>query len=101
MNIFWVQGEMVWLTVCLMWFSFCMQGLTSMINWLNVDLLLYAAAELQELLEPFLLRRAKGQVEVDVPRKTELVIYHGMTALQKKYYKAFLLKDRGEISSAM
>uniref|UniRef100_H3CH38 Chromodomain helicase DNA binding protein 1-like n=1 Tax=Tetraodon nigroviridis TaxID=99883 RepID=H3CH38_TETNG len=53
------------------------------------------AAELQELLEPFLLRRVKGQVDIDVPHKQELVIYHGITALQKKYYKAFLLKDHG------
>ncbi|XP_029683668.1 chromodomain-helicase-DNA-binding protein 1-like [Takifugu rubripes] len=51
------------------------------------------AAELQERLEPFLLRRVKGEVDVEVPNKMELVIYHGMTALQKKYYKAVLMKD--------
>ena len=32
----------------------------------------------------------------DLPRKTELLVYHGMSALQKKYYKALLMKDRGE-----
>ncbi|XP_056894928.1 chromodomain-helicase-DNA-binding protein 1-like [Takifugu flavidus] len=51
------------------------------------------AAELQERLEPFLLRRVKGEVDIEVPNKMELVIYHGMTALQKKYYKAALMKD--------
>ncbi|CAL8255432.1 unnamed protein product [Merluccius merluccius] len=51
------------------------------------------AAELQSVLEPFLLRRVKAEVAADLPRKTELVVYHGMSALQKKYYKAILTKD--------
>lgn len=51
------------------------------------------AAELQSVLEPFLLRRVKSEVALDLPKKTELVVYHGMTALQKKYYKAILTKD--------
>ncbi|XP_054458435.1 chromodomain-helicase-DNA-binding protein 1-like [Anoplopoma fimbria] len=51
------------------------------------------AAELQSVLEPFLLRRVKSEVAVDLPKKTELLMYHGMSALQKKYYKAFLMKD--------
>ncbi|KAM9357554.1 chromodomain-helicase-DNA-binding protein 1-like [Symphorus nematophorus] len=51
------------------------------------------AAELQSVLEPFLLRRVKSEVAVDLPKKTELVMFHGMSALQKKYYKALLMKD--------
>ncbi|KAM8875573.1 chromodomain-helicase-DNA-binding protein 1-like isoform 2-T2 [Spinachia spinachia] len=51
------------------------------------------AAELQSLLEPFLLRRVKSEVAVDLPKKTELLMYHGMSTLQKKYYKAILMKD--------
>ncbi|XP_061593050.1 chromodomain-helicase-DNA-binding protein 1-like isoform X2 [Cololabis saira] len=51
------------------------------------------AAELQNVLEPFLLRRVKSEVAVDLPKKTELLVYHGMSALQKKYYKAVLMKD--------
>ncbi|KAK7888766.1 hypothetical protein WMY93_024326 [Mugilogobius chulae] len=51
------------------------------------------AAELQSLLEPFLLRRVKSEVALDLPKKTELLVYHGITALQKKYYKAILMKD--------
>lgn len=57
------------------------------------------AAELQSVLEPFLLRRVKSEVAVDLPKKTELVVYHGMSALQKKYYKAILMKDLGETSA--
>ncbi|XP_056269949.1 chromodomain-helicase-DNA-binding protein 1-like [Pseudoliparis swirei] len=51
------------------------------------------AAELQRVLDPFLLRRVKSEVAVDLPKKTELLMYHGMSALQKKFYKAFLMKD--------
>lgn len=56
----------------------------------------YTAAELQSVLEPFLLRRVKSEVTRDLPAKVELVMYHGMSALQKKYYKALLMKDTGE-----
>lgn len=62
-------------------------------------MLRFPAAELQSVLEPFLLRRVKSQVAVDLPKKTELVVYHGMSALQKKYYKAVLMKDLGEAST--
>lgn len=60
---------------------------------------LTAAAKLQSVLEPYLLRRVKSQVALDLPKKTELVVYHGMSALQKKYYKALLMKDRGEAAA--
>ncbi|XP_072540472.1 chromodomain-helicase-DNA-binding protein 1-like [Salminus brasiliensis] len=51
------------------------------------------AKELHQVLQPFLLRRVKAEVAAELPRKTELVVYHGMSALQKKYYKAVLMKD--------
>ncbi|XP_011806650.1 PREDICTED: chromodomain-helicase-DNA-binding protein 1-like isoform X6 [Colobus angolensis palliatus] len=59
------------------------------------DLLLWGltASELHKLLQPFLLRRVKADVATELPKKTEVVIYHGMSALQKKYYKAILMKD--------
>lgn len=63
------------------------------------NVLLFPAAELQSVLEPFLLRRVKSEVAVDLPKKTELLVYHGMSALQKKYYKAILMKDLGESSA--
>ncbi|XP_075837942.1 chromodomain-helicase-DNA-binding protein 1-like isoform X1 [Microtus pennsylvanicus] len=52
-----------------------------------------SGSELHRLLQPFLLRRVKAQVATELPKKTEVVIYHGMSALQKKYYKAILMKD--------
>lgn len=50
-------------------------------------------SELHQLLQPYLLRRTKEEVLKDLPGKTELVLYHGITALQKKLYKAVLVKD--------
>ncbi|KFP29753.1 Chromodomain-helicase-DNA-binding protein 1-like, partial [Colius striatus] len=49
--------------------------------------------ELHNLLQPFLLRRVKSEVAAELPKKVEVVLYHGMSALQRKYYKAILTKD--------
>ena len=53
--------------------------------------------KLHDLLLPFILRRVKSQVMKDLPNKTELILFHGMTALQKKYYRAMLMKDTSEL----
>uniref|UniRef100_A0A674C161 Chromodomain helicase DNA binding protein 1-like n=1 Tax=Salmo trutta TaxID=8032 RepID=A0A674C161_SALTR len=45
------------------------------------------------VLQPFLLRRVKAEVAADLPVKTEILMYHGLSALQKRYYKAILMKD--------
>ncbi|KAF4021418.1 hypothetical protein G4228_013272 [Cervus hanglu yarkandensis] len=58
-------------------------------------------SELYKLLQPFLLRRVKAEVATELPRKTEVVIYHGMSALQKKYYKAILMKDLDAFENEM
>nr|XP_021488000.1 chromodomain-helicase-DNA-binding protein 1-like isoform X1 [Meriones unguiculatus] len=60
-----------------------------------------SASELHRLLQPFLLRRVKAQVATELPKKTEVVIYHGMSALQKKYYKAILMKDLDAFENEM
>ncbi|KAB1260950.1 Chromodomain-helicase-DNA-binding protein 1-like [Camelus dromedarius] len=52
-----------------------------------------AASELYTLLQPFLLRRVKAEVAAELPRKTEVVLYHGMSALQRRCYRAILMKD--------
>ncbi|XP_070597973.1 chromodomain-helicase-DNA-binding protein 1-like isoform X2 [Erythrolamprus reginae] len=49
--------------------------------------------ELHSLLQPLLLRRVKAEVSEEIPKKVEVVLYHGMSALQKKLYKALLVKD--------
>ena len=52
-------------------------------------------SELHRILKPFLLRRTKATVVKDLPNRVEVVLYHGLTKLQKKYYKALLTKDIG------
>nr|XP_031292435.1 chromodomain-helicase-DNA-binding protein 1-like isoform X2 [Camelus dromedarius] len=52
-----------------------------------------SASELYTLLQPFLLRRVKAEVAAELPRKTEVVLYHGMSALQRRCYRAILMKD--------
>ncbi|XP_007459440.1 PREDICTED: chromodomain-helicase-DNA-binding protein 1-like isoform X4 [Lipotes vexillifer] len=59
------------------------------------------ASELYKLLQPFLLRRVKAEVATELPKKMEVVIYHGMSALQKKYYKAILMKDLDAFENEM
>ncbi|XP_050968849.1 chromodomain-helicase-DNA-binding protein 1-like [Labeo rohita] len=51
------------------------------------------ADELHRVLQPFLLRRVKAEVAAELPKKTELVVFHGLSALQKRYYKAILMRD--------
>lgn len=50
-------------------------------------------SELHSLLQPYLLRRTKEGVLKDLPKKSEVVLYHGVSKLQKKLYKAILTKD--------
>ncbi|XP_047580547.1 chromodomain-helicase-DNA-binding protein 1-like isoform X1 [Lutra lutra] len=60
-----------------------------------------SARELHKLLQPFLLRRVKAEVATELPKKTEIVLYHGMSALQKRYYKAILMKDLDAFENEM
>lgn len=59
-------------------------------------LFLSAADELHRVLQPFLLRRVKAEVAAELPKKTELVVFHGLSSLQKRYYKAILMRDLGK-----
>uniref|UniRef100_H3ABN5 Chromodomain-helicase-DNA-binding protein 1-like n=1 Tax=Latimeria chalumnae TaxID=7897 RepID=H3ABN5_LATCH len=52
------------------------------------------AQALHSLLQPYLLRRVKVDVAAEIPSKKEVVVFHGMSALQKYYYKAILMKCR-------
>ena len=42
--------------------------------------------KLHEILRPFLLRRLKRDVLIDMPPKKEVVIYTPMSKLQRDYY---------------
>ncbi|XP_059177653.1 chromodomain-helicase-DNA-binding protein 1-like [Physella acuta] len=48
---------------------------------------------LHKILAPYLLRRTKANVLPDLPEKNDIVLYHGLSPIQKKLYKAILTKD--------
>jgi len=51
--------------------------------------------DIAAVLEPFILRRLKSDVLKDFPKKSEVILYHGLSAVQKNYYKAILRRDVG------
>ncbi len=53
-----------------------------------------AAAELQKMITPFILRRMKQQVATELPPKVEDYLYCEMEAEQTKVYEAFRQKYR-------
>lgn len=50
-------------------------------------------SQLHQILKPFLLRRLKTDVERDLPKKREYLLYAPMTAQQTDLYKAILSKN--------
>ena len=62
----------------------------------NFDNQFIGADELRSLLKPFILRRVKCDVVKDLPNRSDVVLHHDLSKLQKKYYKAILMKDTGK-----
>jgi len=54
---------------------------------------------LHTVLQPFLLRRVKAEVDKDIPPKTETKLYIGMTELQRQWYSKILLKDVASLNA--
>ncbi|XP_017880026.1 lymphoid-specific helicase-like [Ceratina calcarata] len=50
-------------------------------------------SSLREILQPFMLRREKVDVCLDVPPKKELILYAPLTELQHELYKAVMTRD--------
>lgn len=50
-------------------------------------------SSLREILQPFMLRREKSDVCLDIPQKKELVVYAPLTNLQRDLYTAVLNRD--------
>ncbi|KAM6257012.1 chromodomain-helicase-DNA-binding protein 2-like [Porphyrio hochstetteri] len=58
----------------------------------------YGYQSLHKVLEPFLLRRVKKDVEKSLPAKVEQILRVEMSALQKQYYKWILTKNYKALS---
>lgn len=55
--------------------------------------------QLHTVLNPFLLRRIKSEVETSLLPKKELNLYVGMSTMQKKWYKQILEKDLDAVNA--
>lgn len=53
----------------------------------------HVLSSLREILKPFMLRRIKSDVCLDVPPKKELIVYAPLTELQHDLYQAVLSRD--------
>jgi SNF2 family DNA or RNA helicase len=53
-------------------------------------------SKLHHILKPFLLRRMKADVEVNLPRKKEILLYAQMTKQQQEYKEQLLNKTLDE-----
>ena len=49
---------------------------------------------LRNLMEPYILRRLKGEVEKQIPPKIETIVDVELTTLQKQYYRAIFERNR-------
>ncbi|AET38002.1 chromatin-remodeling ATPase ISW1 Ecym_2256 [Eremothecium cymbalariae DBVPG len=56
--------------------------------------------QLHTILQPFLLRRIKNDVETSLLPKKELNLYVGMASMQRKWYKQILEKDIDAVNGA-
>eukprot|EP00186_Timspurckia_oligopyrenoides_P004169 CAMPEP_0182444864 /NCGR_PEP_ID=MMETSP1172-20130603/3175_1 /TAXON_ID=708627 /ORGANISM="Timspurckia oligopyrenoides, Strain CCMP3278" /LENGTH=725 /DNA_ID=CAMNT_0024640511 /DNA_START=35 /DNA_END=2212 /DNA_ORIENTATION=+ len=57
-------------------------------NSISEDIQGRTVAKLHSILRPFLLRRLKSQVVLELPRKKEIVLYCPLTSEQERYYHA-------------
>lgn len=77
----------------------CIDYLCFLISNMRCLVSLLATSDLHQLLQPFLLRRIKEQVLKDLPKKSEVILFHGLSTVQKKIYKAILTKDLSKYES--
>lgn len=59
----------------------------------NSDSQLEIVQKLHKVLKPFLLRRLKSEVEKSLPPKKEMILYVGLSTMQKEWYTKILRKD--------
>lgn len=66
---------------------------------LSKDKINVLSESLHDSLRPYLLRRTKEEVLKDLPNKTEIILYTGMTDMQRDIYLSILKRDRSLLSS--
>jgi ATP-dependent DNA helicase len=56
--------------------------------------------KLHNILRPFLLRRLKGDVDLQIPKKREIVLYASFNPAQKAFYNAIRMRDFAQLASS-
>ncbi|KOC69329.1 Lymphoid-specific helicase [Habropoda laboriosa] len=69
-------------------------------NFLKLEQEKHVLSSLREILQPFMLRREKSDVCLDIPPKKELIVYAPLTELQHNLYKAVLNYDIARLSKS-
>jgi len=65
----------------------------------GTDMVQETTCSLQKMIQPFILRRTKKQVALDLPEKTETILYMDMLPEQRKIYDKVRKIFKGEIES--
>ncbi|XP_003700306.1 lymphoid-specific helicase [Megachile rotundata] len=69
------------------------QGNEGTKKFLQLEREKHVLSSLREILQPFMLRREKADVCIDIPQKKEIIVYAPLTKLQHDLYKAVLTRD--------
>uniref|UniRef100_A0A158Q9L0 Helicase ATP-binding domain-containing protein n=1 Tax=Enterobius vermicularis TaxID=51028 RepID=A0A158Q9L0_ENTVE len=49
--------------------------------------------KMREMLSAYLMRRVKEEVAIEIPASAEIILYHGMSDIQRSLYRAILCKN--------
>lgn len=55
--------------------------------------LISVVKELRLILSKYMIRRLKSEIAIEIPPSSQVVLYHGLSPMQKDLYKAILSKN--------
>ncbi|MBD1423879.1 DEAD/DEAH box helicase [Sphingobacterium chuzhouense] len=67
----------------------------------DADTMNETLSNLQKVIQPFILRRTKKQVALDLPEKTETILYMDMPPAQHKVYEKYRKLFQGEVKRSL
>lgn len=67
----------------------------------DADTMNETLSNLQKVIQPFILRRTKKQVALDLPEKTETILYMDMTPAQRQVYQKYRKTFQGEVQRSL
>jgi ATP-dependent DNA helicase len=83
------------------WFDFSTEANAGDTNEAEADKRVKVVEKLHGILKPFLLRRLKGDVETNLPRKKEIILYAHMVDTQRQFNDALVNKTISDMLQKM